>query len=151
MKTMGAWTVVAFSLDRATKVAVMHTMVPGESLPVWPGVFHLTHVRNPGAAFGLFPGWQGMLLLVAVAVILLALWGVPALASRCRLAPAAGGLMAGGALGNLVDRLSSGLVTDFLDFRVWPVFNLADAFIVAGAGLLILWLGRSPRENGGAG
>ncbi|MDI6894906.1 MAG: signal peptidase II [Bacillota bacterium] len=144
---MAVWGAVALTLDRVSKLVVARAMAPGESLPVWPGVFHLTYVRNPGAAFGLLPGWDGLLVVLPAVVTLVALWAVPALAGQHRLAPVAGGLVVGGALGNLLDRMSTGLVTDFLDFRVWPVFNLADTFIVAGAGLLILSLVRGAQAE----
>lgn len=137
---MGAWALLALALDRVSKAVVARSILPGESVPVWQGVFHLTHVRNPGAAFGLLPGWDGLLVVLPAAVALAAVWLVPALVGQHPVAPLAVGLIVGGALGNLVDRVTTGLVTDFLDFRVWPVFNLADTFIVAGAGLLLLSL-----------
>ncbi|MEW5933222.1 MAG: signal peptidase II [Bacillota bacterium] len=150
---MGAlgWAALVLLLDRVSKLVVARSLAPGESVPVWPGVFHLTHVRNPGAAFGLLPGWDSLLVLLPAAVTVVAVWVVPTLAGRYPGAPVAVGLVVGGALGNLADRVRYGLVTDFLDFRVWPVFNLADAFIVAGAGLLILSVARGERggERGG--
>ena len=113
-------------------------MVPGDSLALWPDVFHLTFVSNPGVAFGLLAGNQLILamfsLAVTVAIICYGPW-------YTRDIPHAGwflGLLAGGALGNAIDRLFRGEVTDFLDFRIWPVFNLADCAIVVGAGLLLL-------------
>lgn len=130
-----------FVADRLTKLAVRRALAVGESRPVIPGVLHLTHVQNPGAAFGLLPGQTTVLLLVAaltVAALALALraWREP-------LARAGSALVLGGAAGNLADRLRTGTVTDFIDLRVWPVFNLADVAIVAGTGLLALHLLRS--------
>lgn len=139
---MGIWALLVLGLDRASKILVIRSISPGESVPVWRGVFHLTHVRNPGAAFGILPGWDGLLVALPVVLTVAAVWVLPALAGRYRHLPLAGGLIVGGSLGNLIDRLAAGLVTDFLDFRVWPVFNLADAFIVAGAGILLLSLVR---------
>jgi len=144
------WAGLVVALDRLSKGLVVRSLSPGQSVPVWPGVFHLTHVRNPGAAFGLLPEWDGLLLLLPAVVSLAAIWAVPALARQHPVAPLAGGFLVGGALGNLFDRVAGGLVTDFLDFRVWPVFNLADVFIVAGAGLLVLSLARGGRGTGGA-
>ncbi|HBC92581.1 MAG TPA: signal peptidase II [Pelotomaculum sp.] len=129
-----------FLLDQASKAVVQLWMYQGESIPVAPQFFHLTYILNPGAAFGLM-AYQTPLL-VAVTVIMLA--GVIVGYGRIR----AGGpllryglsLIVGGALGNLADRLRYGQVVDFLDFRVWPVFNLADTAIVIGACLLALEL-----------
>lgn len=113
-------------------------MWPGESIPVVPGIFHITYVRNAGAAFGLFQHQTGLFVAVtAVVIALIVLYGRQAARGQPLLALALG-LQLGGAVGNLVDRLRGGTVVDFLDFRVWPVFNLADSAIVIG-GALFAW------------
>ncbi|MBI4226912.1 MAG: signal peptidase II [Candidatus Omnitrophica bacterium] len=135
--SIGGLALVVAGLDQATKWWALRALPPGESLPVVPGVLHLTLMRNPGVAFGLFARQGG--LVVGVALLL-----VTILVFSARGRPAAGprpwgmGLILGGAVGNLVDRLRFGAVTDFLDFRVWPVFNVADSSITIGA-LLIAW------------
>jgi signal peptidase II len=141
--------------DQAAKHAVLRTLVLGEARPVIPGFFTLTHVRNPGAVWGLFPG-QG------AALILLSLVSLGVLALLHRRAPSTArvrtalGLMAGGILGNLGDRLAYGYVVDFLDFHAagwhWPAFNLADAAICAGIGLYLLasWTASRPAADGAA-
>ncbi|MGI6285401.1 signal peptidase II [Neomoorella humiferrea] len=125
-------------LDQLTKYIVRVNFQPNESLPVINSVFHLTYVNNPGAAFGLFayktPVFVAITVLV-VAVILIAYRTLPPGSPVMRLALA---LITGGALGNLIDRLRFGYVVDFLDFRVWPVFNLADVAIVSGV-ILLCW------------
>jgi len=112
--------------------------MPNESLPVIKSVFHITYVNNPGAAFGLLanktPIFIGVTLVVAV-FILLTYNYLPPGRTLLRLALA---LMLGGAMGNLIDRVRFGYVIDFLDFRVWPVFNLADMAIVTGV-VLLCW------------
>ncbi|MEW8958307.1 MAG: signal peptidase II [Moorella sp. (in: firmicutes)] len=129
---------LVLGLDQLTKYIVRVNFQPNESLPVINSVFHLTYVNNPGAAFGLFayktPVFVAITVLV-VAVILIAYRTLPPGSPVMRLALA---LITGGALGNLIDRLRFGYVVDFLDFRIWPVFNLADVAIVSGV-ILLCW------------
>lgn len=138
MRLLALTAAAVFVLDRITKAVVQARMALGESIPVVPGVFHLSYVRNPGAAFGLFPDRTAFFVVATVLVVGLILWyawrvGVPRRPVRLAL-----GLQLGGALGNLVDRATAGTVVDFLDFRVWPVFNLADTAIVIGVGIFAL-------------
>lgn len=101
---------------------------------MWPGVFHLTLVNNTGAAFGLWKD-SGVLLAVFSAVSFLVITAY--LFKRPGRPHAfAWSLIAGGALGNLVDRAAYGHVIDYLDLRVWPVFNFADACICLG----VIWI-----------
>jgi len=112
--------------------------VSGESRPVFPGAFHLTLIQNQGIAFGLFHDSGAVLFaLITVSIAVLALLGLGTAPARL-LTHAGIGLILGGALGNWVDRIRVGAVIDFLDFRVWPVFNLADSAITLGVGLF-LW------------
>ncbi|MBI4497180.1 MAG: signal peptidase II [Chloroflexi bacterium] len=131
-------------LDQVTKSAIRLTLAPGESLPA-DAPIRLTHVINTGAAFGLFTGQSAFLLLataVGVGAILLYYAFPPA---NSRLLDTALGLQFGGALGNLIDRVRQGYVTDFIDLRVWPVFNLADSAIVVGVAVLAGFLMLSQR------
>jgi signal peptidase II len=133
-------------MDALTKWWVRSAIVLGDSVPVVGDWVRLTHVLNPGAAFGLHVGQYSRpvftaLALIALAVILLALRGTPA-SARGRLAALA--LVGGGATGNLVDRVGSGAVMDFLDVGFgalrWPIFNVADVGVTSGALLLVLLL-----------
>ena len=145
----GLWAMGGLLLDQASKVWVQETLSPHVSVPVWKGLFHLTYVLNPGAAFGILRGQSKLLVVLPVLAIAFAVWVLPRLPQTRRgrrVIPAATGLLLGGSLGNLVDRLTRGAVVDFLDFRVWPVFNLADVFVVVGAGLLVLLLGLQGAE-----
>jgi len=143
-----------FLTDRVSKWAVMHTLVLGETRRIIPGLFNLTHLRNRGAAFGLFAETESTLVVffliafsaAALILVLVLLW-------RGAASPWAGAglsLILGGALGNLVDRLNNGGVVDFLDFHLgpyhWPAFNVADSAIVVGAAVLMLELFRSRRH-----
>lgn len=135
-------------LDQASKELVQRLMWEGESITIIPHVFHLTYIRNPGAAFGLLAHQTAFFIGVALVVVGVVVVGYRRIPEGRRLLRFSLGLVAGGALGNLIDRLRFGLVVDFLDFRVWPVFNLADTAIVIGACLLVLEIWRSDRAAG---
>lgn len=133
-------------LAALTKWWVQRGLDLGESIPVLEDWVRLTHVVNPGAAFGLHVGAHSrvvfiVLAVVALTVIVLALRGTPA-TDRGRLAALA--LVGGSASGNMLDRVETGGVVDFLDVEMgplrWPVFNLADVGITLGAVLLMMLL-----------
>ncbi|MDQ7096130.1 signal peptidase II [Desulfosporosinus sp. PR] len=133
---IGVWAV-----DRLLKVLIQTNFVPGESLKVIPKVFHLTFVLNPGAAFGLMAGRTWVFVVTALLVVGGVIYGQFRIPKKEVLARLAIGMIGGGALGNLYDRLMSGKVVDYLDFQIWPyVFNFADSMIVIGVGLLMLRL-----------
>ena len=113
-------------------------MYQGESIPIVKQVFHLTYILNPGAAFGFLAYQTNLFIIVTAGLVLGVLLFYRSLPLERVLVRYGLALVVGGALGNLVDRLRFGKVVDFLDFRVWPVFNLADSAIVIGACLLIL-------------
>lgn len=118
-----------------TQLPLNHTWAP---IPDLAHLFRITHVSNTGAAFGLFPGGSSLFTIIAIAVAIIILaynFGLPAGHSTLRVAL---GFQLGGALGNFIDRLRLGHVTDFLDFGPWPVFNLADTSIVVGVVVLVL-------------
>jgi signal peptidase II len=140
-------------LDQWTKWLVEVHLPHAASHPLIPGFLNVTHVRNTGVAFGLFAShgadggaWLLVVMgLVALAAVFLYFRFAPA---RNRLLLAALALIVGGAVGNLIDRLASGAVTDFVDVYVgsyhWPAFNVADSAITVGIGLMILDSFRSP-------
>ena len=130
--------VLTIALDQFTKWAIRSSFQLGQSLPLLPPVLYLSYVQNTGAAFGIFPGRASVLIVVALGV---AGWvTLELLRTRHRphrLTEWALSLILGGAIGNLIDRLRLGYVIDFIDLRIWPVFNLADTAISIGASLLI--------------
>lgn len=138
---------LVFVADRISKVVVQRFLMPGEEIPLIKGIFHLTYVQNPGAAFGILPYRTGLFIAITTLVLFLILTYGRKLADGSTVLEIATGLELGGALGNLVDRISSGFVVDFLDFRVWPVFNLADSAIVIGVLLFGYELLCGPRFN----
>lgn len=151
--------VLAFASDMATKLWVDASLSFADRIPVVEGFFYLTHVRNPGAAFGLFSGAPATLritLFVGITLVAIAMIFsfYRRLAPGERLSALSLGMILGGAGGNLVDRIFRGEVVDFLHFRLWggyqwPDFNLADSFIVVGVALLIIELLASEAETGG--
>jgi signal peptidase II len=125
------------ALDQLSKRLISHAIAPGERVALLPGV-HLVYTRNHGVAFGLEAG-HGTLVAVLIALALLGLLAYFATHAHRPLIWLATGLLLGGALGNLLDRIRTGSVVDFLQLPLgWPPFNLADACIVLGVALLLL-------------
>lgn len=134
-------------LDQITKLWVSRTIALNEAIPVIPGFFNLVHVRNRGMAFGMMnrPGsdWSSYALIAAsvVAIAVLLFWFGKTKHEGYRLVMGLS-LVIGGAMGNLIDRLRLGEVTDFLDFYLssldwhWPAFNVADSAVTVGT----IWL-----------
>ncbi|HEY2282488.1 MAG TPA: signal peptidase II [Solirubrobacteraceae bacterium] len=136
--------VAVLVLDQIAKRLVSRSIVPGERIAVVPGV-HLVHTRNHGVAFGLEAG-HGTLVAILVGLALLGLLVYFATHSSRPLIWLATGLLLGGALGNLLDRIRTGSVLDFIQLPLgWPPFNLADASIVLGVALLLFAI-ESPRS-----
>lgn len=142
---------VVYVIDRVTKALAERFLEGSPPVEIIPGVFQLRFTTNPGGAFGLFGGltWLFVTTSVVVAVVVvIASRNLPGRASAVGL-----GLVLAGALGNLTDRLLrgpgfSGEVVDFLDLRVWPVFNVADSAIVVGAAVLVIQSFRRERRAG---
>lgn len=128
--------IAVFLLDQLTKNIISSVMYLGESLPVIPNVFHITYIINRGAAFGMLENQQWLFIIITVAVIGAVVCCFKKLAHQDMLVRLGVALVVGGAAGNLLDRIRLSGVVDFLDFRIWPVFNVADIAIVAGVVLL---------------
>lgn len=141
----------ALVADQLTKQVVTGTLGLGDQVDlVWPLSLH--HVKNSGIAFGLFGSQTTIVSLVTGAAVGWMLWFFARSGRRHPMLPVALGLVLGGSVANLLDRVRLGYVTDFLDVGVWPAFNLADTFIVVGVGLLFgtLVLGGDGRRGGHA-
>ena len=137
--------IVVFLLDFFSKWLVQQTMGLQESIPLIRNVFHITYIHNRGAAFGILQQQTALFIAITVVVLLAILWYHRQLPKSERMAHMALGLIFGGSVGNLIDRIRWGYVIDWLDFRIWPIFNLADSAIVIG-GLLLAWM-MLTREN----
>lgn len=134
---MGVIALAVVVLDQLVKVLVRSTIEPGEVVDVLPGL-DLVHATNTGIAFSLFSGSTGViavLTLVTIAVIAVVL---VAYAGQHQLVPIGGGLLLGGSIGNLIDRLTREGVTDFIAIGPWPAFNIADMSVTCGAILLVI-------------
>lgn len=126
-----------FAGDQLSKFWVVKKFYPGETWSLVPGIFHLTYVRNPGAAFGLFAHQTTFFIAISLLVIILIILSWYLLKKHYFLPRLALSMLLGGSLGNLSDRLRTGYVVDFLDFRFWPVFNIADVALVLGIVFLL--------------
>ncbi len=137
--------VVTLLLDQFSKFLITSRLLPGESIPVLPPVFYITYILNPGAAFGILAHHTILFIILSLLVIMAVFVWQRYLPQERIMLRLASGLVVGGALGNLIDRVRLGRVIDFLDFQIWPIFNLADSAIVIGALLLAIGLWRSDK------
>ena len=133
---LAGWLVVI--IDQLTKYFVVSNFYLGESVPVIQNIFHWTYILNPGAAFGMLEGSRWFFVFIAVLVGLGIFYFRKELQKESLMIQFGTALFAGGAVGNLIDRIILGKVIDFFDFRIWPIFNVADIAICVGVGL-ILW------------
>jgi signal peptidase II len=137
---------LVFVVDRGVKALVEGSMRLGESIPLIPGFLSLTYIKNDGGAFGILGGSRLALLIGSAVAIGVVLW-ILLSGSSSRLTSLGCGLILGGAAGNLVDRLATGEVTDYIHFSFWYIFNAADAAIVVGVAILLLSTLRSPEKG----
>jgi signal peptidase II len=128
---------VIIALDQGSKWLIQQGMTLHESIPVIPGFFHITYILNRGAAFGILENQRWLFLIMAILLFVLYAVFRKKLPEH-RAVQAGAGMLLGGAFGNALDRFLHGAVVDFFDFRIWPVFNIADIGIVVGV-CLLLW------------
>jgi len=132
--------VLGIALDQVSKHIILVKLHPQESIPLIKNIFHLTLVFNSGSAFGILKGYTALLIFISLISALLILRQLSKniktkgldlfMLSLC--------FILSGTLGNLIDRIRFGFVVDFLDFRFWPVFNIADSLICIGGFLLFI-------------
>ena len=154
-RLLGGYALLALLLDQLTKLWVLAAIPEHKSVTVIPGLLDLVNIRNRGAAFGFLNRsdieWQFWLFLLATLVAAVAIILLVRTSQEEPWLFRALGLVLGGALGNLADRIRFRAVVDFLDIYVgdwhWPAFNVADMAICIGAGLACLLLWRSPRPG----
>ena len=135
----------ALFADQLTKQIVASRLALGEEVAIL-GPFSIHHVQNSGIAFGLFASATSIVIVLTGLAVAWMLVFFARSGSRHPILPVGLGLVIGGSASNLVDRVRLGHVTDFLDVRFWPAFNLADTFIVVGVGVLLVTLVATERE-----
>jgi len=145
---VGAAAIVA---DQLTKQVIGRTLDVGDSVDI-VGPFSIHHVENSGIAFGLFASRTTVVIAVTALAVGWMVWFFARSGRRHPVLPVALGLVLGGSIANLIDRVRLGRVTDFLDLEAWPAFNLADTFIVVGVAVLFgaLVLADRPRRPHGS-
>lgn len=130
-------TVLIVFIDRFTKLFFSDLLMHGESLPIIRNVLHMTMVHNTGIAFGFFKDYGVTFIVIPIVAIFLLAFNIYYYRQNnealSRAYIVAFSLILGGAIGNLIDRIVYGYVIDFIDFRIWPVFNIADSAITIGA------------------
>jgi signal peptidase II len=150
--TLSQWTSLAavalsaLGADQLTKAIVTNRLDLNDEVHV-VGSFSIHHVTNSGIAFGLFASATPIVILLTGLAVAWMLYFFARSGSRHPVLPVALGLVIGGSVSNLIDRIRLGHVTDFLDFRYWPAFNLADTFIVVGVAALLLALILSDKQS----
>lgn len=138
---LAVFSVVVVILDQISKYLVVSNIALGEVVPVWNGVFHLTYLRNTGMAFSLLEGGRWFFLVLTVAALIIMILAVKKKWVAHPLGLWALAAIAGGAVGNLIDRVRLGYVVDMIEveFMEFAVFNVADSFVVCGAILLVIY------------
>ena len=124
-------------LDQAVKYLVQSILFPLKSVTIIKGFLSISYVRNFGAAFGMFPGQRIMLLIVSIVVCAVVLYFHSKMRHDDGLLHSSMALIFGGSMGNLIDRIFRPYVIDYIDFRFWPAFNIADMAVNIGIFIII--------------
>lgn len=134
--------IILLCIDQISKLLVVNLLTKTDSITIIKKFFYLTYINNDGAAFSILVGKRIFLILIAVLVIVMLIRYIKKNNIENKLELVSISLIIGGSLGNLMDRVIRGYVIDFLDFKIFnynfPIFNLADTFIVIGVFLLLL-------------
>ena len=136
--TIFSTALIIIIIDQLSKFLVKTNFELSQTLPLISNIFHLTYIHNSGAGFGILQQQRWVLIFVSIIVIGFILYYLDKINGKEILLQLLFGFILGGTIGNLIDRVIYGYVVDFLDFRVWPVFNFADSFVTIGViGLII--------------
>lgn len=137
------------ALDQLSKYYIRQHFILGQSVPIIDNIFHLTYILNKGAAFGILNNQRIFFLLIVIVLLLICIIYRKRISQADTVGKVGLALLLGGALGNAIDRYEFGAVTDFFDFRIWPIFNVADVGICVGVALLAWHLWRQPENKTG--
>jgi signal peptidase II len=131
-------TLIIIALDQVTKLLIQTKMMPMQSIHIINGWFSLTYASNYGAAFGILQYQTLFLVAITLGVIIMVWLNRRNMGKYPRIIQIGLAIALGGAIGNLIDRVRLHYVIDFLNFYVWPIFNVADMAIVSGVCLIVL-------------
>lgn len=137
MLFLSSLVIFIIALDQIIKYIVVGNMFLGQSIPVIPHLLHLTYILNPGAAFGILENQRYFFILIAILLTIAIVYFYPKILKLNKLFQTGIALLFSGAIGNMIDRIYIGKVVDYIDFRIWPIFNLADIAIVTGCIVII--------------
>src|SRR3989338_10734971 len=129
-------------LDQLSKFLVKINFNLNESVPVMGEIFHLTYIHNFGAGFGILQNQRILLVIISIAVAAFIFYYAKKVKEEETLLQLLLGFVLGGTIGNLIDRIFLVYVTDFFDFMIWPVFNIADSFVTIGIIGLVIYFWR---------
>ncbi|MBQ2872997.1 MAG: signal peptidase II [Bacilli bacterium] len=145
------FTIIFLVIDIVSKLLISNLMNVGQSIQIINDFFNITYVRNTGAAWSILSGETWLLIIVSLIIISLIVFYIYKNSPKSDLEKISYSMILGGAIGNLLDRIIYGYVVDFLDFNVfgydYPIFNLADSFILIGVILLVVYTWRCKDGN----
>ena len=143
--------VILFIIDQISKILIIKYIDINHSIELIKNFFYLTYTHNEGAAFSILTGQRIFLILIAITILVILFNYIRKNKIKTKVESVAFSLIIGGSLGNLIDRIARGYVVDFLDFKIfgynYPIFNLADTFIVVGVFLLLILTFRKEHNN----
>jgi len=132
--------IIAILIDQITKFLIKTNFQLNESLAIIKNIFHLTYIHNFGAGFGILQQQKWILIFISLLVIGVIFYYLDRIKKKEVLLQVLVGFTLGGTVGNLIDRVTYGFVIDFIDFRIWPIFNAADSFVTIGVIGLVIYL-----------
>jgi len=130
-------------IDQITKFLIINSLQLNQSIPIIKNFFHLTYIHNFGAGFGILQGQRLILAFISLIVVGVIFFNLDKIKEKETLLQVLVGFVLAGTIGNLIDRVFYSFVIDFLDFRIWPIFNVADSFVTIGIIGLIIYFWKS--------
>lgn len=131
---------IVLVLDQLAKFLIRKNFQLNESIPIIENILHFTYTTNTGSAFGLFRNFNIFFIIFSIIVIIAIFYVIAKIKENEKVIQFALGLLLAGTVGNLIDRISIGAVTDFIDFRIWPIFNIADSAVTVSVIIFVVFL-----------